>query len=449
MKTQKTRICLIGLGPSGIGFLWKYLQDGLDPSEILCIEAGPRLAYRNCPVLDYKECNYKKVCHITSGFGGSSVMAGGKVSLYPAGSGLTNILDDSAYIERKIKESAQVYEQNLQLKRHVNLPEMHEQAKSYYNGLGYEFKYYDAALYSQKDFFNVNQKFEEDFIRAGIEIRFNTMVTDIEIHDGRYIVHIFNKSNLEVLSCEKVILATGKSGHNLADKLSKKFGVESRAEKAEIGVRVEFPISAFPDIDKFHYDLKLKSGNCKTFCVSKGGKIALYYSDNLLYTEGYDDYKNPTSFTNLGILYKLDAENHDITTIIEDIILKRKNNGLIKPIRQTYFDFLNSIESNEFNYESSIKSWEKGDINEFLPNQISHRLRDEVKSFVSSFVHKDYRSRTSIFFPEMNYQKTSFKLAEDFQCLPNFYVIGEITGKFIGILQSFASGMICAETYKK
>ncbi|MDP9080042.1 MAG: hypothetical protein M3O71_21660 [Bacteroidota bacterium] len=443
-QLQEIEVCLIGLGPAGLGFLWSFLKKG-KLNDLMCIEAGPRIEQRNCPVLNHEYCNLKATCHVIGGFGGSSLLAGGKLSMYPAGTGLNNIVLDEDYVVKKIEESKNVYLENISLKYLSVKEDDKEDARNYYGSLGFEYKYYQSALYTQEEFFEAHLKLQNQFLENGANIWFDTTVVSIERSEDKYLL-TFQKNGVfyQILS-KKVVMAMGKLGNKFLINLTKSLKLPCTTNKLEIGLRIEFPKKAFDEIDKYHHDLKLKINSCKTFCISKGGKVVLYYKDGLLYTEGYDNYSKPTEFTNLGFLCKVENDDINIEELLKGIEEKRKKEKMVNPIRQTFIDFLNGIVSSNFPFNSSIVNWKAGDINDYLPEFLSAELKYSLEKFVTTFISPEFIKDVSVFFPEINYGGYNYSLSNSFRSIPNFYIIGEGTGRFIGILQSFASGLICSE----
>jgi len=438
----ETEICLIGLGPAGIGFLWKSLQSST-AQNILCTESRPPVQTRDCVVLNGKVCDFKSFCHVTSGFGGSSLMAGGKLSSYPAGKGLEEVIDSSTYLSKSIEEAKKIYQGFLNLKEQQATLDTISEAEKLYNSNGFSFKHYFSSLYTQEEFLQAHIKLQE-MLLSSFPVMFNTTVVDITKKDEHFLVKTFGESETKFIKAKKIVLAVGgKSGYQFLAKLQQDLNLPCKPNKLEIGIRIEFPIEAFSEIDKYHNDLKLKRNGCKTFCISKGGKIALYLKDGLLYTEGYDNYLKQTEYTNLGLLHSLNSDNFDTLNFYSNLVSERKRRKIFKPIRQNYSDFIEGKESTEYISGSSISCFQNGDINSLLPNEIGDVLRENLKAFVNTFIMKENHSSINVFFPELNYGGFNFQLNSSFESINNFYLIGECSGKFIGILQAMASGLIC------
>ena len=96
-------------------------------------------------------------------------------------------------------------------------------------------------------------------------------------------------------------------------------------------------------------------------------------------------------------------------------------------------------------FKSSISFWLQSDVNQCFSQLISAKIKEAVHYFASGLLPKDRWDKISVFAPEVDYGGLSFPVNSDFSIIPRMYLIGDCTGRFRGILQSFCSGMICAE----
>lgn len=439
-------ICIIGLGPSGIGFINEYVTHNRQ-EQIICLEGGKNLSSRHCQVLSGKACIETNPCNVVSGFGGASLMAGGKLSLYPAGAILGDILGNEKLAAQEILESLDFYQAGIPLHSNVidSMPHLAEGQSLESENI--KVKNYKSYLYDQKYFYSFHESLLQDWVEKGVDLRFSHRVVRITKTSGKYFVYGTNLEEEFEVSCNIIVLALGKRSFenihfvNLIELERKRF-----ANKLEIGVRLEFPLSAFPDIDKYHGDLKLKNPitECKTFCVSKGGKVALYLKDGLLFTEGYENPETSTNYTNLAILKKLKANPNNLT-LYDQIIKKLNKRKTIAPIRQNLIDFLNNTRTDKFNHKGSISYFQKGNIAEYLEPEMLKDISEFISEFVDSYLRWQDAKEYYLYFPEMNYGGYFYEINENFMILSNFYLIGESTGQFLGILQCHSSGRICAK----
>lgn len=84
-------IGIIGMGPAGIGMATS-LHGTSTIKNTVCFERGSYNANINCPALTQNVCCYLDACSIISGIGGASTLSSGKISDFPAGSGLIDFL---------------------------------------------------------------------------------------------------------------------------------------------------------------------------------------------------------------------------------------------------------------------------------------------------------------------------------------------------------------------
>ena len=83
---------IIGMGPAGIGMAMS-LRGTSKIKHTVCFERGGNISNINCPALSQNECCYSNTCSVISGVGGASVLSSGKISDFPAGSGLAKFFD--------------------------------------------------------------------------------------------------------------------------------------------------------------------------------------------------------------------------------------------------------------------------------------------------------------------------------------------------------------------
>ncbi len=85
---------------------------------------------------------------------------------------------------------------------------------------------------------NVVVNFRKHLIKQGVDVRFETCLTGIEIHKGRIVAGIFN--NQDLLPCDSLILAPGHSARDTYLMLER-HKIQLDAKGFAVGVRVEHP----------------------------------------------------------------------------------------------------------------------------------------------------------------------------------------------------------------
>lgn len=437
-------ICIIGFGPASIGAALELANHQIIKNSIV-IEAGGGIQEKNCPILKRRNCEKDKVCSIIGGFGGSSVLGGSKLSNYPAGSKIADILDSPEKTQEKFLKSLKMLEKFLPVSKNTIDPSIIKLSQKKFSELGFKYKYYDVYKFRKRSITEGYRRVEALLNRKGLSFQYNTIVKSIEKDGANYKIFAENSDGQIFIHSKYVIVGVGRLGYELLERINDTFHLNAVENPMDVGVRLEFLSEKFPDIDHSHGDLKLLfADQAKTFCVCKGGKIAQYFLDGFYCTEGYLDFNNITKFTNVAIIIRIENVKYSslkkfVTTELDQLATRRI-------IRQTYRDYINFTNINDDQAATTIDHWAWGDINKVFPEDVSEKIKTAVVFFVSKiFQKKDFNSIT-IFAPEIHRNGYNFSLKQDFSIYERIYLVGECSGAFRGILQSFTSGVICAES---
>ena len=445
--SNKVRVVVVGLGPSGIGTILSLAKSNLAP-HILCLDAGDHLSMRSCSILNDNYCRKEKLCQMVSGFGGCSLMGGGKVSLFPAGSALVEILGSDALAKRAILRAIDVFGSYVNLKKPKIRTKDIKTAKDLYTQMGFEYKYYEAYSYNQSDLHKAYKRLFGELESKGVSLWLRTELIEIERSKDCYRLTVKRGNELLSISAKYVVLGLGRLGRTFLNSLNARLNLNGSYNHLDVGVRLEFPKSICPDLTRYHNDLKLKFGSARTFCVCTDGKIAPYLLDDLFFTEGYYNPEDNSNFTNLGILIRLPPSKEN-ERILEDIKKRCQSVGKGNLIYQLLNDYLaNNFEKNgpcEM-LNSSISFGIGADINQCYPKPVSKEIRKAVRYFVYRLLSKDDWRKVNVFAPEVDYGGLYFPVQKDFSIIKNMFLVGECTGRFRGILQCLCSGMICGES---
>lgn len=446
ISNYDTEVCIVGLGPAGIGAALTFSNSCLS-SRVLCLDAGRSLD-RFCPVLQNSSCNNEDLCSMISGLGGSSLLGGHKFSTFPAGSELVTIMGSSDLANEKLMYALNILKNHLSL-RQPEIPNNDiDEAKIFFEKLGFEFRYYDSYICNQEDIQKAYNTIFSKILSKGISIITNMEVIDITSNDSGFMLVTKQNNHKITITTKYLILGIGRFGRNLLRSLNRNWSLGGRENHLEVGVRLEFPTELLPDITKYHKDLKLLFNNARTFCVCKDGKLAPYRFGGIFLVDGYYNPVYTTGFTNLAIMIRLKPSDQN-EAIFNEINKRVIRIGKGKPVRQILTDYL-ELENN-YSYEysrSSISFWEWGNINHCFPRPLSTEIKDAVYYFISRLIPKTQWEKISIFAPAIEYSWPSFPIKSDFSIIPNLYLIGDCTGRFRGILQAFCSGIVCAESIK-
>jgi len=424
-------LIIIGLGPSGIAATLEASK--IDNYKILCIDQGLPAASRRVNSLHGKtcKCHYKNKCDVLSGFGGASLISGTKLSNFPAGSGLVKITGSETLIKEKTFSALKFFDDYLSLDMidKTNI----EEAKAYYTNRNYIHKHYPSYSFNEAKYLSMLDTIYTTLSKK-TEIKFSTTMIDIAfLNHGVYEIDVEeNQVGKYKLIAKKVILATGKSGYKALSILSKKLNFLSIASHLEIGLRLEFPSNLFNEIDKYQDDLKLTSGLCRTYCVSKHGEVVGYSNDGKYFTEGRIRKEKKSLLTNLAILLRLPSSSEN-TSIYDEVMRNYThiNQGNIFTCDYSSFISHNSL------------------LSKLFPEKIYVELHKEIQKFVETFfLQKDF-NKITIHCLEQDFPIYIYQVNKYFEIIDGLYIIGAATGSFRGIIQSFVSGTICVENMQR
>lgn len=433
-------ICLIGLGPAGIGFLSTLDEDVLKNS--ICFEKGD--TNTTCTCYTNSECSKCDQCSIVSGVGGASRFSCGKISNFPAGSGLLPFWDlQEETLKKFLNLQIGLLKEELDLHK-VDVPsETQTKAKALFETKGIAYKYYDVYEFKKDRYISYLSKKVDEAQVSGLQINYNTEVLNVEKsvyqNESIYLITIKSKDGISNYCAKKVIVATGNIDNNC--KLIQNLASKVLKTSYELGIRLTVPTEKIANVLDCHGDLKLKYKDGRTYCVSKNGFIISYSVNDALFLEGYTDSTESSKFTNLAIIIKCDDLN--ALNVFKEKYSKVYN-GI--PIKQSYNDYINNKIS-DLNFAEKFIPVQQGNIKDIFADKINDDIIDFIEAVLIQAIGLD-RKDIIIYAPELK-ETIRFNINNDFQIDDDLYVIGAATGSFRGILQSMCSGMHCANSLRR
>jgi len=125
--------------------------------------------------------------------------------------------------------------------------------------------------------------FRKALIELGVDVRFETLLTDLDVHRGRIAGGIFNGRDL--ISCDGLVLAPGHSARDTY-RLLDRHGVQIGTKSFAVGVRVEHPAGLINQIQygrfadqlpaadySLRYNDEATGRGIYSFCMCPGGEI--------------------------------------------------------------------------------------------------------------------------------------------------------------------------------
>lgn len=450
-------VIIVGAGPAGL-FAAKELST---KKKVLLVDAGVDLSEKECKVETSGKCRYcKPTCHIIGGFGGAQFFEGTKLSIYPAGSGLLNFLEDGTDIKDVYKMVDKILEAHGKSPRKNPKQEDIDNLKNRFANQGIEMKYYNAQKVSKCTMNKIAFSIKDELITKGVDIKVKEQILDITRNeDGTFILETNNGKYIT----KNVLFAVGRIGSRQLTKFANKLGIEYEDEEQEmeIGIRIEMPYNVFDKVDNIHNDLKLKmkledGGELRTFCQDYKGFITkcVYNMTGDRLVSSLDGHIIGTDIeggklsdvVNLAVhhRYKVSFPIEQIYDIIDKMSVNKR------PIVQSMKNFMNNTnEENVFNTKFSMPDVVEANINDYIPKKTLIVLKDFIKR-IDKVLPGFANDSNTVYAPSFEMGWKKFILKKDFQTNINgIYIIGDATGHFRGAMQAMASGMLCAKELLK
>lgn len=300
-------VIAIGAGAAGAFMAYEFKKLNTD-KKILVIDAGRAVSNRTCPITEGKvdHCIGCKPCNIMYGFGGAGTLSDGKYNI------TTNFGGDlHQYIgEDKAMELMEYVDSVLMNFDGGDDLTLYSTDK---NDLKTKCLRHDLHLLDAKvrHFGTERNKVIlqriYDYIKDDIDFKFMTKVVDVSYDDGIY--KLITDDN-KTYTCKNLVLASGRSGSKWISEICEKFGVNTKKNRVDIGLRIELPAEIFKHITDDVYEAKImyrtKQYNdiVRTFCMNPYGQVVTENTNGILTVNGhsYTDDSLKSQNTNFALL---------------------------------------------------------------------------------------------------------------------------------------------------
>ena len=473
-------IIVVGAGPSAAFLAYETIQ--LDKSKkVLLIEQGKKVEDRNCPIEKLGKCiRCKPMCNITCGFSGAGAFSDGKLSLY-------NEEDDDIYVGGVLHEYVGV-EETKRLIDYTDKIYLEFGAETKLEGVNYREEVEKIYCKAKKEDINlVNipirhlgtekshelySKIEKYLIDNGVEILFNTTVSDlvvedneikgVKIRDAKY-ADIEEYNEEKIITGDKVVLAVGRKGANWLVKMCDKHKIKTKAGTVDIGVRYELPDKVMREVNKYMYEGKFIArpypfrDKVRTFCQNPSGFVSTeVYDKNITLVNGHSYKERKSTNTNLAILvshnfnYPFDRPIEYGRNVAQNLNALGNGNIVVQRLGDIYRGKRTWEEELKNNsVEPTLKSAVAGDITFAL----GYRTMTDILKFISAldkvvegFAHPD----NLLYGPEIKFYSNKIAINKEFETsIKGLYSIGDGGGLTRGLMMASASGVQTARNICK
>ncbi len=473
--SKKYDLIIVGAGPSSAFMAYELVQ--LNKSKnVLIIEQGKKVEDRRCPIENGKCLKCKPLCNITCGFSGAGAFSDGKLLSYHLS--LFNESDDKIYVggtidkyieTKKLKELI-AYTDDVYLKfgadKKLNGIENRDeirkiQAKAKKENLDL-IDIPIRHLGTEKSH-ELYKKIQDYILGSGIEIMFETSVTDLIIKSSKVLGVSIKKSkdlkdeNIaeENIYADKVVLAVGRKGASWLSDICIKYNIDTKIGSVDIGVRYELPDKIMKDINEYMYEGKFVGrvgpykDKVRTFCQNPSGFVsAEVYDNELTLVNGHSYKERKSNNTNLAILvshnfnYPFKRPIDYGKNIAENLNQLGAGNIVVQRLGDIYRGKRTWEEELKNNsVVPTLKSAVAGDITYALGYRTMVAILEFIKSVdkvIEGFANPD----NLLYGPEIKFYSNQVVIDKNFETtVKDLYCIGDGGGLTTGLMMASASGV--------
>jgi len=305
--------------------------------------------------------------------------------------------------------------------------------------------------------------FRRDLEDGGVEFRLKTNVQDLVQNNGLIKRVVTNNGDL---SCDYVIIASGRSGYPWLRDQCKKLGLMVKSNPLDVGVRVEVRNEVFKEIvedykchdPKFHIFTPGYEDFVRTFCVCYNGFVTKEPYGGLYGVNGHShssrgSHSNNTNFA-LLVTRVLTEPASDTTEVGERLMQLGNSWAGKRPLIQKLGDIKKHRRSTLSRIRKSyvtptLKDATPGDISSALDYRTFYNILEGLKMLdrVVPGVNSDH---TLLYAPEIKFYASKVDTNGLLQTkIKNLYVAGDGAGVSRGIVGAAATGMIAAKGIKE
>ena len=439
-------VIIIGAGPGGIFCAYELLEKNKD-LKVLMVEKGRPIEKRACPKRKTKVCVGCKPCSITTGFAGAGAFSDGKLSLSPdVGGNLPEIL---GYEETKalIHESDDIYLKFGADTRVYGIDKEKEIREIRREAINANLKLVECPIrhLGTEEGYKIYSRLQEALAEKGVEMLFNTMVSEILVENGHVRGVVTDKG--DTFLADEVVSAVGREGADWFKDKCAQIGIETTPGTVDIGVRVEVRDEVMQFLNENLYEAKLIFYT-PTF-DDKGGLAVV---NGHAYKS--QDYK--TSNTNFALLVSKNFTKPFSTPIEYGRKIAELSNMLCggKILVQTFGDFKRGRRTTEErlcrnNLIPTLKDAVPGDLSLVFPHRIMVDIAEMIEALdkVTPGIASD---ETLLYGVEVKFYSNKVVVNKDFETsIKGLRAIGDGAGVTRGLQQASANGLSVARSIIK
>lgn len=299
-------------------------------------------------------------------------------------------------------------------------------------------------------------------LKTRIDFLFATNVKDI-IVENKIVKGIVLDNNEKIYS-NYVVLGVGRPGSEWLNKTLKKYNIESKNNRVDIGVRVETNNIIMDDINKYLYEGKFiyttsLGTQVRTFCSNPSGHVVIENHNGIMVCNGHSYHNsnlgsNNTNFA-LLVSHQFDDPFKDPNDYAKEIseLANKLSGGTV--IVQKFGDILLGRRSTKKRIEEgfvrpTLKEAVPGDLGLILPYKTMKSLIEMIQALnhITPGIANDH---TLFYGVEAKFYSDRIDVTNEFETkgVKNLFVGGDGAGITRGLAQAGANGVAVARNILK
>jgi uncharacterized FAD-dependent dehydrogenase len=457
METKRYDLICIGAGPANLA-LAEEVKKALPDSLILVIDAGRSVNQRRCPLAMRGVCPPCATCHAVHGVAGAGAYSDGKVSFWPAGSGLTKMAPMSDVLRVNAVLADYYAPVRTATRSFSTCSQDAGPILSACKNTNIVLKPYDvthAGSEAIQEFYSAKQS---QLSQMDIVFMDRTRVTSItSLFNGDYFVAWSSRNNAgNGARAPLVSLGVGKaSGTWLRDTLDA-LGVRRGYSSIESGVRLEFPHYVTDHVVNCHRDAKFKfnasdGSEVRTFCFCHRGFVLGAYYDDMTVVSGFSLRDRESGNTNFAILNRISLPRFKdpYRSLLPDIQAQNEKAGggvTVQLLGDFIADRPTMPEVLSRNLvRPTLSSARPGRISPAGGSSVRRNIIDALKELAIICPGLD-DPRNLVYGPVLEKCWDEVELQNMRTSVPGIYVVGDATGYARGLVQAAASGLLASRS---
>ena len=448
---MKTDVAIIGGGIGGLMAAYKIKKNAPDV-KVTIVERGHELEKRHCPAGHSKACVHCKVCSITGGYAGAGAFSDGKFNLGTAyGGSMGEELGEREamkyidMVDRVLESFSDDYPPLYKSSEELKLKCLQNNLRLLDMNVRH--------LGTDKNF-KTMQKLIEFLKEENVNMLSGTECTSVDKTGSTYLLHTASSHGKEEIECEKLIVATGRSGAGFVSSLCDKFGISMNSNSVDIGVRVEMKDIIWREFSekiyepKILYRTKTFEDRTRMFCFNQGGLVSAENNNGIITANGHSfaEPEKKTENCNFAILSSIHFKGNfnKPTEYAQNIARNMNFAGDGNIIVQRFGDLVRGRRTNEHRLSANtviptLMAF-PGDLSIVLPYRALTNIIETIYA-LDKVAPGTANDDTLLYGCENKYYSIRPEHNGNFEIMENVYLIGDGSGITRGLSQSGAMGL--------